>query len=356
MINKRSFCIHGHFYQPPREDPFTGTIPDEPGAAPYKNFNDHALETCYRPNAELRNFSRISFNLGPTLVRWMHDAAPEVLENIVKEDEVNQAIYGAGNAIAQSFNHSILPLANSRDKRTQVKWGISAFQNLFHRIPEGMWLPETAVDAETLAILVDNHIQFTIVAPWQVEVLEGRAPYQVELNDGRSIVAFVYHGGLSSTVSFDTFATGNADAFAEYYLKPEIDNYDPDQFLMIATDGELYGHHQPFRDKFLSQLLNGSVKGTGLQQTWPGLWLKQHSVKGKARFVENTSWSCHHGVERWRLACGCTPDSNWKAPLRRAFDQLNEAIYQDYHNECCQLGIEPLQTRDEYIQVILQVR
>jgi len=356
MINKRSFCIHGHFYQPPREDPFTGTIPDEPGAAPYKNFNDHALETCYRPNAELRNFSRISFNLGPTLVRWMHDAAPEVLESIVKEDEVNQAIYGAGNAIAQSYNHSILPLANSRDKRTQVKWGISAFEYLFHRKPEGMWLPETAVDAETLAILVDNHIQFTIVAPWQVEVLEGRAPYQVELNDGRSIVAFVYHGGLSSTVSFDTFATGNADAFAEYYLKPEIDNYDPDQFLMIATDGELYGHHQPFRDKFLSQLLNGSVKGTGLQQTWPGLWLKQHAVKGKARIVENTSWSCHHGVERWRSACGCTPDSNWKAPLRRAFDQLNEAIYQDYQNECCGLGIDPLQTRDEYILVILQVR
>lgn len=355
MINKRSFSIHTHFYQPPREDPNSGAIPDEPGTGPYKNWNENVLETCYRPNVELRNFSRLSFNLGPTLANWMGRAAPEVLERIVNEDEVNQAIYGAGNAIAQSYNHSILPLANSRDKRTQAKWGITAFETLFHRAPEGLWLPETAVDMETLVVLADNHIKFTILAPWQVEVMEGKAPYEVEIKDGRSIVVFVYHGGLSSTVSFDTFATGNADAFAEYYLKPEIDNYDPDQFLMIATDGELYGHHQPFRDKFLAHLLNGSVKETGLQLTWPGLWLKQHTAKGKARIIDNTSWSCHHGVERWRAECSCTPGSTWKAPLRRGLDQLNELIFLDFEKMCGDLGIEPLAARDAYIKVMLRM-
>lgn len=355
MPNQRSLCIHGHFYQPPREDPYSGVIADEPGAAPYKNWNEHALQTCYRPNAEIRNFSRLSFNLGPTLARWMQIAAPAVLEQIVKEDALNLALYGAGNAIAQSYNHSILPLANLRDKQTQVKWGITAFESLFQRVPDGLWLPETAVDLETLEVLVENQIKFTIMAPWQVEVLEGQNPYEVKLKNGRSIIVLVYHGGLSSTVSFDTFATGNADAFSEYYLKPEIDPYNPDQFLMIATDGELYGHHQPFRDKFLAHLLNGSVKTTGLQLTWPELWLKQHNVKGKARIIEKTSWSCHHGVERWRAECECAQGSGWKAPLKLAFDQLNDTIYQDFYEVCSNRGIDPVQARDDYIRVILRI-
>lgn len=353
MRTQPSFCIHGHFYQPPREDPFTRLIPVEGGAAPYQNWNEHVLATCYQPNAELRNFSRISFNMGPTLARWMRSAAPQVLDKIITEDKVNQAIYGAGNAIAQSYNHTILPLANSHDKRTQIRWGIIAFEQIFGRQPEGMWLPETAVDDETLSILEENGIAFTILAPWQVEVIEGQSPYIIQLKNGRTIIAFVYHGSLSSTMSFDTFATGNADAFAEYYIKPEIDPFRADQFILIATDGELYGHHQPFRDKFLAHLLDGPVKNLGINQTWPSLWLKQHPVNGKARIVENTSWSCHHGVDRWRCECICTPGSTWKEPLRKGFDQLNEAIFEDFKNLASAMGFDPFFARDEYIKIVL---
>ena len=353
MSEQRSFCVHGHFYQPPREDIFTGLIPIEPGAAPYHNWNERVMETCYRPNAVLRNFSKMSFNVGPTLSDWLAKAAPDVLARIVGEDQVNHTIYGAGNAIAQPYNHRILPLATAADKRTQIKWGGVAFESVFGRRPQGMWLPETAVDNETLAMLADEEITFTILAPWQVDVVEGHSPYTVELPDGKSIVAFVYHGGLSSTMSFDSFATGNADAFAEFYIKPEIDRYDPEQLILIATDGELYGHHQPFRDQFIAHLMNGAVKGIGLQQTWPALWLKHHEVKGKARIIENTSWSCHHGVERWRNTCDCTARSEWKAPLKRAFDALNEAIFADYSALMRDEGIDPLKARDEYIKVEL---
>jgi len=353
MSENRSFCIHGHFYQPPRDDIFTGKIPQEPGAAPYRNWNDRVLETCYRPNATLRNYSKLSFNIGPTLADWMAKESPEVLKKIVDEDEVNQAIYGAGNAIAQPFNHRILPLANSADKCTQVKWGITAFESVFGRHPEGMWLPETAVDMETLSILANENIVFTILAPWQVEVIEGNSPYIVELGNGRSIVVFVYHGALSSTMSFDTFATGNADAFAEFYIKPEIDRYNPEQLILIATDGELYGHHQPFRDQFLAHLMNGAVKGIGLKQTWPASWLKHHEVKGRARITENTSWSCHHGVERWQNDCGCTPHGAWKSPLKKGFDALNEDIFADYCILMQAYGFDPIRVRDEYIRVEL---
>lgn len=353
MGEQRSFCIHGHFYQPPREDIFTGKIPEEPGAAPYKNWNERVLETCYRPNADLRNFSKMSFNLGPTLTEWLAQTAPEVLARIVAEDKVNQAIYGAGNAIAQPYNHRILPLANSGDKHTQIKWGVTAFESTYDRRPEGMWLPETAVDIETLIMLADEEIKFTILAPWQVEVLEGHSPFTVELPGEKSIVVFVYHGGLSSTMSFDSFATSNADAFAEFYIKPDIDRYSPDQLILVATDGELYGHHQQFRDQFIAHLMNGAVKGIGLQQTWPALWLKHHEVKGKARIVENTSWSCHHGVERWRSDCGCTPSSTWKTPLKKGFDLLNEEIFTDYCALLRAEGIEPVQARNAYIQVAL---
>ena len=353
MSDSRSFCIHGHFYQPPREDLFTGNIPEEPGAAPYPNWNERVLDTCYRPNAELRNFSKMSFNLGPTLAEWLAKAAPEVLARIVGEDKVNEAIYGAGNAIAQAYNHRILPLASREDKRTQIKWGAAAFESVFDRQPEGMWLPETAVDIETLSMLADEGIKFTILAPWQVEVISGHSPYTVELPDERSMVVFVYHGGLSSTMSFDSFATGNADAFAEFYIKPEIDRYDPDQLILVATDGELYGHHQPFRDQFIAHLMNGALKSIGLKQTWPALWLKQHEVKGKACIVENTSWSCHHGVERWRNTCSCTKNGAWKAPLKAGFDALNERIFTDFVDLVQSEGIDPVDARNSYIRVAL---
>lgn len=353
MTDKRSFCIHAHFYQPTREDPFTGKIPDEPGAAPYANWNERILATCYQPNAKERNFSELSFNIGPTLTKWMSEHAPEVLEQIVREDRLNETLYGAGNAIAQPYHHTILPLAKFEDKRTQIVWGIQAFKHVFGRDPQGLWLSETAVDKETLRILAENGITFTILAPWQIRDGEGESPYLIDLGDGKSIAAFVYHGGLSSTISFDTFATSNADAFAEYYIKPEIDRYNAKQFLLIASDGELYGHHQPYRDKFLARLLDGSSNGIGLRATYPALWLKQNPVKAKAGVIENTSWSCSHGIERWRGECECTPGSSWKAGLRQALDRLADEIDEAFCEIAIAHGLDPYKARDQYITVIL---
>ncbi len=355
MPENREFCVHAHFYQPPREDPFIDKIPVEPGAAPYANWNERVLATCYQPNVEERNFSELSFNLGPTLTGWMGEYAPDVLAKIVQEDVLNTTLYGAGNAIAQPYHHTILPLANSEDKRTQVTWGIEAFRHVFSRAPLGMWLPETAVDYETLRILASSHIKFTILAPWQVQVIEGESPYLVDLGGGKSIVVFAYHGGLSSTVSFDTFATSNADAFAEFYLKPEIDRYNPNQFLLIASDGELYGHHQPYREKFLSRLLDGLSNGIGLRATYPALWMKNHQVKGRASIVENTSWSCYHGVERWRAECDCTPGSSWKAGLREALTLIAARIDEGFVEICSAYGLDPYPVRNDYIKVVLGI-
>lgn len=353
MPDKRGFCIHAHFYQPSREDPFTGKIPVEPGAAPYTNWNERVLETCYRPNTEERNFSELSFNLGPTLARWLAENAPDVLERIVQEDALNLTLYGAGNAMAQPYHHTILPLANSEDKRTQVTWGKESFRQDFGRDPQGMWLPETAVDLDTLRVLVECGISYIILAPWQVDVIEGESPYWIDVGNGKSITAFVYHGGLSSTISFDTFATSNADAFAEYYLKPQIDRYNPKQFLLIASDGELYGHHQPYRDKFLARLLGGSANGIGLRATYPGLWLKNNQVMGKVRIIENTSWSCSHGIERWRGDCGCTPGSTWKKGLREGLETIAAQIDKSYVEIASAHGLDPFAARNDYIRVVL---
>ena len=353
MPDKRNFCVHAHFYQPTREDPFTGNIPYEPGAAPYANWNERILETCYRPNAQERNFSALSFNIGPTLAKWIAMQAPDVLEKIVQEDRLNTTLYGVGNALAQPYHHTILPLSNTEDKRTQIIWGIEAFKNDFGRNPQGMWLPETAVDHDTLRILAENDIRFTILAPWQVDVIEGESPYYVDLGNGNKITVFTYNGGLSSTVSFDSFATGNADAFAEFYLKPEINTFNKQQFLLIASDGELYGHHQPYRDKYLARLLGDSSSSVGLRPTFPGLWLKNNPVTGKARIIENTSWSCHHGVERWRADCSCTPGSSWKAGLREGLDTIAAQIDQAYVEIANSHGLEPFTARNEYIQYAL---
>jgi hypothetical protein len=355
MTDRPSLCIHAHFYQPPREDPLTNRIPDEPGAEPYHNWNERILNTCYRPNAELGNYGRISFNIGPTLSAWMAENSHEVLQKIVAEDRCNAALYGTGNALAQPYNHTILPLANRRDKETQVRWGIEAFKNTYGRDAQGMWLPETAVNMETLNILAQQGIQFTILAPWQVEGTgrgEG-SPYRIDLENGRSIILFTYNDDLSSRVSFDQSATSNADTFAENYLVPAVKNRPTDSLTLIATDGELYGHHQIFRDKFLAHLVNGSTSGRGMKITYPALWLKENPMTRTTRLRENTSWSCHHGIERWRGPCGCCAVSNWKKPLRDAFNILADAIDEQFEKAMQEFDTDPWEMRNRYIDVIL---
>jgi alpha-amylase/alpha-mannosidase (GH57 family) len=216
----RALCIHGHFYQPPREDPLTGAVPEEIGAAPYRNWNERIHAECYRANAELGNFERISFNVGPTLFDWMAQHDPDTSRKIVEQDRANVRQFGVGNAIAQAYNHAIMPLATSADKRTQVAWGIADFTHRFGRKPQGMWLPETAVDIETLTIMAEQGITFTLLAPWQAdaESIDPTEPYLVRLPGGRSIAVFFYHQGLSGRVSFDPALTSNADAFAFHDL------------------------------------------------------------------------------------------------------------------------------------------
>ncbi len=358
-MTTRSLCIHGHFYQPPREDPLTGAVPSEYGAAPYQNWNERIHAECYRPNAELGNFERVSFNIGPTLFTWMEAHDPTTYRQIVEQDHACTLRFGVGNAMAQAYNHTIMPLAGYADKVTQVAWGVADFQHRFGRKPQGMWLPETAVDTETLAVLADHGIEFTLLAPWQAESwnLDPTEPYRVALPEGRSITVFFYHQGLSGRVSFDPAMTTNADAFA---LNDLVGQYsgeklrrDEPQLLLVATDGELYGHHQPFRDLFLARLLKSSSAQIGIAPTFPALWLREHPPQRWVGIRDRTSWSCHHGVVRWAGECGCAPGARWKFHLRQALDQLAATLDRVYVEAVSPFLPDPWALRHRYIQVLL---
>ena len=354
-----SICIHGHFYQPPREDPLSGLIPDEKGAEPYRNWNERIHHECYQPNALLGNFEKISFNIGPTLFKWIESYDPEIYQQIVAQERKNFDTYGVGNGMAQAYNHVILPLANKRDKITQIKWGIADFEYRFGHKPLGMWLPETAVDLETLSYLADNDIRFTMLAPWQVEspeVLPQDQPFWVELPGNRQpMIVFIYQQGLSTSVSFQSEATRNADRFAEHYISPLFTSATKagERMALIASDGELYGHHKAFREKFLSHLLNGVLHQRDMQATYPGLWLKDHPPERFIKISEYTSWSCHHGILRWMGECDCTPGASWKAPLRWGLEKLAEELDHHYQVFMGQYTRRKWQLRNAYIHVML---
>jgi hypothetical protein len=353
-----ALCVHGHFYQPPREDPLTGEIPLEPGAAPYRNWNERIHSQCYYPNALLRNFERISFNLGPTLLEWMFDYDPETQANIIQQNQQNVEEHGVGNAMAQAYNHTILPLASLRDKVTQVRWGIADFEYRFGHRPTGMWLPETATDNETLAVLADCGIKFTLLAPWQADTteLDPSQPYRVILPGDREISVFFYNQDLSTRISFDPASTVNADRFLKDYILPKFnmdgENGKHAQLVLISSDGELYGHHQAFRDKFLAYLLTGALKGQSIERTYPALWLRKHPPRHEIKVKQKTSWSCHHGVLRWSGSCNCTPNSEWKQPFRQALDLLADAIDHEYLKILGDRMENPWELRHRYISVL----
>lgn len=355
----QGFCIHGHFYQPPREDPLTGVIPIEPGALPFRNWNERIHDQCYRPNAMQGNYERISFNFGPTLLNWMEKYDPRTLGQIVEQDRFNLQAHGVGNAMAQAYNHTILPLAPRQAKVTQVKWGIADFEHRFGHKPVGMWLPEAAVDDETLEVMVDNGIEYTILAPWQADEtgLDTTRPYWVNLSGGRRIVVFFYNQDLSTRVSFDPGATINADGFIVNYLLPQYSNHshsDNPQIVIVASDGELYGHHQPFRDKFLAYLMGGALRNhPTIQATYPGLWMKQYQPKKSVKIRQATSWSCHHGVMRWNGPCGCTPHGEWKSAMRIAFTQISVLIDEVGQQLGNTLIKDWSELKNQYIHVIL---
>lgn len=352
-------CVHGHFYQPPREDPLSGLIPDEVGAAPYRNWNERIHAECYRPNALLGNYEKISFNIGPTLFKWMESYDPTTYEAIITQERHTYQQNGVGNGMAQPYNHVILPLANKRDKITQIKWGIADFEHRFGHQPNGMWLPETAVDLETLAYMADNQIQFTILAPWQVELPVGQAedqPYLIALPGNRKpMTVFLYHRDLSTKVSFVSESTRNAEYFVNQGLVPifTTPNGTHNRITLIASDGEVYGHHKSFRDKFLAHLLDGALHQSDLEITYPGLWLLHHPPEKFVKLSEYTSWSCHHGVVRWMGECDCTLGAKWKAPLRWGLDRLAESLDHQYQLYMRRYTRRIWQLRNAYIHVLL---
>jgi alpha-amylase/alpha-mannosidase (GH57 family) len=357
-MENMAFCVHGHFYQPPREDPLTGEIPIEPGAAPYRNWNERINAQCYRPNAQLGNFEHISFNIGPTLIQWIAKHDPDTLNLIIQQERKTLEKYGIGNGMAQAYNHTILPLASAVDKITQVRWGIADFEFHFGHKPQGMWLPEAAVDEASLIVLADNGIQFTILAPWQADTdhLDPSHPYRVPLPENKEMVVFFYNQDLSTRVSFDPGATVNADRFVMEGLLPKFRDHkgvviEP-QMVTIASDGELYGHHQPFRDKFLAYLLDGALSQTDLVSIFPALWLSNHTVEETIKIHQPSSWSCHHGVMRWMGSCSCAPNTEWKEPLRKAIEKIAAEIDRIYYEIAGQYVNDPWELRHRYIHVV----
>ncbi|HKT89206.1 MAG TPA: DUF3536 domain-containing protein [Candidatus Sulfotelmatobacter sp.] len=380
-------CIHGHFYQPPRENPYLEAIELQDSAYPYHDWNERVTAECYAPNAAsrildpqnriiklLNNYSYISFNFGPTLLSWLKDQAPRVYGGILEADRQSQERYsGHGSAIAQGYNHMILPLANRRDKITQVKWGIRDFEARFGRRPEGMWLPETAVDTETLEVLAENGIQFTILAPRQAkrvrsknstrfhDVTEARIDpahaYVAKLPSKKRINLFFYDGPISQAVAFEGLLS-DGKRFADRLISGFSDARQGPQLVHIATDGESYGHHHHFGEMALSYALEEIERGGVAKLTNYGEFLEKYSAEDMVEIVNNSSWSCVHGVERWRSDCGCNSgghawNQQWRAPLRAALDWLRDCLAPIFESRLGLFVRDPWASRDDYIRVIL---
>ncbi|MGD0205939.1 MAG: DUF3536 domain-containing protein, partial [Dehalococcoidia bacterium] len=363
----RYICIHGHFYQPPRENPWLEAIESQDSAYPYHDWNERITAESYAPNSASRildatgrivqivnNYAKISFNFGPTLLPWLEENAPDVYKAILAADqETQQAFSGHGSALAQAYNHMILPLANKRDKYTQVLWGIRDFEHRFGRKPEGMWLPETAVDLETLDIMAELGIQFTILAPHQAsrvrrmgsrtwsDVSGGRVhltrAYTLDLPSGRQISLFFYEGPVARAVAFEGLLA-RGESFAERLLGAFSDTERRPQIIHIATDGETYGHHHRFGDMALAYALHYIQSNNLARLTNYGEYLEKHPPADLVEIIENTSWACAHGVERWRSDCGCNTGARpgwnqaWRAPLRQALDWLRDALAPRYED------------------------
>ncbi len=347
-----SLCIHGHFYQPPRADPFSGRIPREPDAAPYANWNERITAECYRPLAEAGHFAHISFNLGGTLARWMDENDHPTYERIVAGERAHAAAFGVGNGLAQPVHHTILPLAHRRDKICQIRWGVASFTHRFGHPPLGMWLPEMAVDRETLDIMAAEGLRFTILSDEQVygDLRAGAGPYTVRLSGGREIAVFVRDRHFSDTLSFhmpDPAGVGD-------WLREQVSwRCQGDRLLLIATDGETFGHHHRQGVDVLGRIL-AAGDAHGYAVTTLGVYLRQHPPQAEIQVRENSAWSCAHRLDRWVVGCACTPgDSRWKGALRRALDNLACDLDAIYVDEARRLGIAPWSLRDRYIAVMM---
>ena len=384
----RYICVHGHFYQPPRENPWLEAIEVQDSAYPYHDWNQRISAECYGPNSASRimdgqgriqkivnNYSRISYNIGPTLLMWLEAKAPDIYRAILAADQESQKFYsGHGSAMAQAYNHMIMPLANSRDKETQVVWGIRDFEHRYGRSSEGMWLPETAVDLETLDIMAQHGIKYTVLSPyqaWRVRPFGARnwrdtsggrvdpsVAYRVRLRYGRSINAFFYDGPIARGVAFEGLLA-SGEKFAERLLGVFSEEREGPQLVHIATDGETYGHHHPYGDMALAYALEYMDANESVKLTNYGEFLERHPPGQEARIFEKSSWSCPHGIERWRGDCGCNSgghegwNQKWRAPLREALDWLRDTVNTSFHRKGKELFKDPWGARNDYINVIL---
>jgi alpha-amylase/alpha-mannosidase (GH57 family) len=388
LTNNKYICIHGHFYQPPRENAWLEVLETQDSAAPFHDWNERINFECYAPNTAARildnqefitkivnNYTHISFNFGPTLLSWLERADPETYKAILTADKASvQQFNGYGSALAQVYSHLIMPLANRRDKETQVIWGIRDFEYRFRRKPEGMWLAETAVDTETLEILASHGIQFTVLAPRQAKAirrldasewkyvnesnLDTRLPYLCNLPSGKTITLFFYDGNIAKGVAFEGLLN-NGKNFAARLINAFSDTEEP-QLVHIATDGESYGHHHRYGEMALADCLN-YIQEKGLAEIINyGAYLAQFPPKFAVQIHENSSWSCVHGVERWRSNCGCNTGGHpgwtqtWRAPLRETLDWLRDQLLPIYEREAAKFLPDVWAARNAYIEVILK--
>ncbi|UCG11774.1 MAG: DUF3536 domain-containing protein [Deltaproteobacteria bacterium] len=385
---ERYICIHGHFYQPPRENPWLETIELQDSAYPYHDWNERITAEAYSPNATSRildgkgwivdivnNYTKMSFNFGPTLLGWMEVNAPELYESVLEADRAAQARFsGHGSALAQAYNHMILPLANRRDKYTQILWGIRDFETRFGRAPEGMWLPETGVDLESLDLMAELGIRFTILAPHQARrvrplsedgwrelsgaSIDTTMAYTLELPSGRNISLFFYDGSVSRAVAFEGLLS-NGDSFAQRLLDRFSESSLPAQLVHLATDGETYGHHHRFGDMALAYATNYIESKNLARLTNYGEYLANYPPTHEVLVIDDTSWSCAHGVERWRSDCGCNSggrpgwNQSWRTPLRKALDWLRDQLEIPFEQSAGLFLKDPWEARNEYIRVIM---
>lgn len=390
-----SIIIHGHFYQPPRENPWTGAVDREDSARPYHDWNERIHAECYRANAFARvvngkgqierivnNYINLSFNFGPTLMRWLEFAHPETYARIIEADKVSCARhYGHGGAIAQAYNHAILPLCNPRDLRTQMVWGVADFRHRFGREPEAMWLPETACNDVVIGALIDAGMKYVILSPHQAErvrpldasgngaewknVADGsidpRKPYKCFHRDGsgRSIAVFFYDDGIARAVAFENLLWSS-----EVLLGRLIQGAGDGALVNVATDGESYGHHFKFGDRCIAYALEVEARKHGINVTNYGEFLERNPPRDAVEIKagpdgQGTAWSCVHGVGRWHENCGCHTggepgwNQEWRAPLRAAFDLLRDECAQRFEELGAELLRAPWKARDEFIEVVL---
>jgi alpha-amylase/alpha-mannosidase (GH57 family) len=356
-----ALVIHGHFYQPPRESPWTGEVEAEPSAAPYHDWNERIHDECYAPNVV--NYPKISFNFGPTLLSWLESHHSDTYQKILNADKESIAKRnGHGNAIAQAYGHAILPLCNERDRLTQIVWGLADFRFRFGREAESLWLPETAANDDILALLIEQGLRYVILAPNQAKgAVDTSRPYSFRHTDGsaRSLAVFFYNGPLARAIAFEKALTSSRGLVEQFVRAARAGG-----LVNVATDGETYGHHFKFGDLCLAHALEVEAKEAGFWITNYGEYLDRNPPKLEVKIDngpngEGTSWSCAHGVGRWARDCGChtggEPGWNqlWRAPLRAALNFLRDDTGVKFESLASELLRDPWAARNDYIDVIL---